>query len=556
MNGEERYPPNGDDLRAIVGDLCRRLERVEARLGMEAPVVRPEQPEPVQERSISEVRAEQESLEFAVGQAWFALLGIVVLAIGMAFLLSLPFSGLPPYLPSMSGYLVCALLFYLAGKTSRSFADISKYLRGAAMLLLFFATWRLFDFGAEAALAAGSLPGMLLILVVTVLNLFVAWRRASPVLFSLALLTGMAGALVIRDDWFALVMITLMVVCAAWAQVKLGWRSLASVVFALAMAAYIIWAIGIPSRGEAVGVDTTFPYMPWGIPVWILLLSLAVMKREDRSVEDTAVQVTGIILCLFGYGIFMLHQLLGYDHAFLLAQLVMAALLIGISVAFLIRERSRFSTFVYAMTGYMALSMALIKAFDSPEVFVALSLQSLVVIATAILFCSPFIVVANSLIFIGIIIGYLVVADVEQGMSIGFGVVALISARVLNWQKERLTLRTELMRNTYLLTAFFSFPYALYYLVPATYTAVAWTGLGLFYYGLHLYFGNRKYRWMGHATLVLTALYVLVVGTASLQSHYRIITFLILGSILVVVSIVFTILRARRQKDRSGEETS
>jgi hypothetical protein len=101
---------------------------------MESTVVGPVPSEPIKERPVSDVRADQESLEFAIGQTWFALLEIVVLAIGMAFLLSLPFPFLPSYVPSLGGYLVCGLVFLLARLATRSFSDISKYLRGAAML--------------------------------------------------------------------------------------------------------------------------------------------------------------------------------------------------------------------------------------------------------------------------------------------------------------------------------------------------------------------------------------------------------------------------------------
>ena len=80
-------------------------------------------------------------------------------------------------------------------------------------------------------------------------------------------------------------------------------------------------------------------------------------------------------------------------------------------------------------------------------------------------------------------------------------------------------------------------------------------GLSLFYYGLFLFFGNRKYRWMGHMTLLLTAMYVVLVGTAKLESHYRIITFLALGSIMVIVSLIFSFIR-RKQVSSPKQEDS
>ena len=41
-----------------------------------------------------------------------------------------------------------------------------------------------------------------------------------------------------------------------------------------------------------------------------------------------------------------------------------------------------------------------------------------------------------------------------------------VTARLLNWQQSRLELKTGLMRNAYLLSAWLVFPYALYHLVP------------------------------------------------------------------------------------------
>jgi hypothetical protein len=423
------------------------------------------------------------------------------------------------------------------------------------MLLLFFATWRLFDFSPEPALAAGSLLGRVLLILVVVANVILAWRRKSQTLFTIAMITGMAACLLGDGNWFLLLGISALVALSGYTQIKLEWRSVATITFSLAVGTYIVWAIGNPLINDELGLQKEFYPMVWAIPLWVVMVSAAVMLRPDLSVEDGPVQVSDFLMCALGFGLFFLHHLVAFDQEFLLSHVVLALILLLLSVAFWIREKSRVSTFFFAMTGYMSLSFALIKAFEGTDMFVALSLQSLVVIATAVYFCSPFIIVANCLIFIGIIGGYLVVTDVEQGMSIGFGIVALVSARILNWQKERLVLKTELMRNTYLIIAFLILPYALYYLLPEVYVAVAWVGLALFYYGLHITLGNRKFRWMAHATLLLTALYAIVIGTARLDSHYRIITFLILGSIMLIVSLIFTIRRAKRHKaSQTGKE--
>ena len=167
--------------------------------------------------------------------------------------------------------------------------------------------------------------------------------------------------------------------------------------------------------------------------------------------------------------------------------------------------------------------------------------------ATAVWFRSRFIVVANFIIYLSVVIAYVAVGGEETGISIGIGIVALASARILNWQRNRLELKTEMMRNAYLASAFTIFPYATYHLVPAEYISLSWLGLAGFYYLMNLIVRAQKYRWMGHLTILLTVLYVLVIGIALLTPTYRIISFLVLGTVLLAGSLIFTRLRAKRR---------
>jgi uncharacterized membrane protein len=76
--------------------------------------------------------------------------------------------------------------------------------------------------------------------------------------------------------------------------------------------------------------------------------------------------------------------------------------------------------------------------------------------------------------------------------------------------------------------------------------SLSWIGIAVAYYVMNLIVQNSKYRWMGHLTLLLTVLYVIVVGLTHLPATYRIISFLVLGTVLVAVSLIFTRVRSRR----------
>lgn len=79
--------------------------------------------------------------------------------------------------------------------------------------------------------------------------------------------------------------------------------------------------------------------------------------------ENPVAQVASVLNC-GGYLLVLLYTLMRYGDAFFVANVAASLVLLGLAVMFWVRERSRFATFVYAMTGYAALNMALIKALE------------------------------------------------------------------------------------------------------------------------------------------------------------------------------------------------
>ena len=493
-------------------------------------------------------------LELAVGQNLFARVGILVMAIGVGLALSLPWHGISAVAPSAVGWFLAASLLLLAGSLNHSFPVIARDLRPAGMALLFFATLRLCYFGEPCVLPHDSLGGSVALDLVVAANLAIGWCRKSAPLTGLAILTGYAAALAVGTPWHLMGMVTIMVLFSAFASVRHDWSWL--LVFATpgAFITYLLWAIGNPVIGNTVGIVKDPFISVYVILGWIVLFAVAMSMRRQRDTEIPAAQVSSVLNC-GGYFLFMLHNFLGHQETFTFANVVASALLLGIAVMFWIREKSHFATFVYAMTGYGALSLALIKSFGAgPNVFVWLSVQSLVVVTTAIWFRSRFIVMANFLIYLAIVVSYMIMVQKETGISLVFGVVALTTARSLKLQMGKLELKTELMRNAYLTCAFIVFPYALYHLVPNSWVALSWVGIALFYYLMNLLTKARKYRWLGHNTLLLTVIYILVMGIGNSQGTQRIVSFFVLGAVLMVVSLLFTVIRARQHRISSAEQ--
>jgi len=546
-------PPAESSQDTALTRLERRLARLEQHLGLpplETPAVSTSPPDVA--ASIV-APPTPEDLESVVGQNWFAGVGIVVLTCGVAFTLSLPFPSLPSFVPSLLGYLLSGALFFASRAGRNSFALVARGLSGAAMILLYFATLRLFIFGATPVLALDSVFGPLLLLAAVAVNLAVALRQPSNVLVGLALLTGYFTAAVLNAPAW---LFALLFAGSAISVLAARQRNVPALLLVLTLPAsylsYLLWMMGNPWAGRPVHLAMSPAAGLIALALTWVIIGLGPLCRRDRVGEDQLGILTAIFNCALGFGLFLVHSFLAFPAEFVTAQLLAALALLGLAAAYWRRGESPVSVFFYAMTGYLALTAAILRAFPAPEVFVWLSLQSLLVVATALWFRSRFIVMANFPIFVLVVLGYIVTAERETGISLGFGVVALLTARVLNWQQERLILRTQLMRNAYLACAFLVFPYALYHLAPRALVGVAWVGLALAYYLMNLIVRNVKYRWMGHLTLLLTVLYVAVIGLTQLAPAYRIASFLVLGSVLLVVSLLFSKLRERRRAGPAG----
>jgi uncharacterized membrane protein len=82
--------------------------------------------------------------------------------------------------------------------------------------------------------------------------------------------------------------------------------------------------------------------------------------------------------------------------------------------------------------------------------------------------------------------------------------------------------------------------------------SLSWLGAAVFYFIISLILKNKKYRWMAILTLFLAVIYVFVVDMARLEAGYRILSFLALGVVLLVISLLYA--RSRQKALPSREK--
>lgn len=208
-----------------------------------------------------------------------------------------------------------------------------------------------------------------------------------------------------------------------------------------------------------------------------------------------------------------------------------------ISSLYWVRIQARYNTFVYAMIAYLSLTISILSFCPSPLNLLWLCLQSLVVIITALWYRSPLIVLANFFIFVVLFITALLLGGQHGIIYAIFSIIALLSARVLNWKKDRLHLKTELMRNLYLLSAFVILPIALYNLVSLSLFPFSLGILSLLYFILRVILRIKKYYYLSMGTIFLGILFLLFWGISRLSLVNIIGAFFILGAELIVFTL-------------------
>ncbi len=538
-------------LRDALTKLEERISRIEATL--KSPPSAYQEEEEASSLFPSNLGEAADSLELRIGRFWFAKTGIIVLAIGIVFLLTFPYAGLPAAVPSMIGYFLVGALLTLSYILRKNYDFLSRYILGGSLLLLFFSSLRLHFYTDNPAIENLLILVPILVLCVAV-SLIISVYRKSPYLAGLSLTLGYITTLISDHSFTIFTLLILLALLSVYLRLKYQWNGL--YVFSI-VATYLVhmdWFFNNPLLGNKPeflsepGSNVIF------ILIYFIIFAFGNLFRIRQNSEDNIVTLSTFLNCFAGYGLYLLITATKVNQFLFLSHLSASVIFLLLSMLFWVKAKSKYSTFFYSILAYSALSVAIIVQFRLDNSFILLCWQSLLVITTALWYRSKIIVLANFFIFSLIFLFYLVIGRNIGIESLSFGIVALLSARIMNWQKHRLELKTEFMRNAYLGVAFVSIPYALYHSLPHAYVAISWVAVAIFYYGMSVFLANKKYRWLALLTLILTIVYVLIIGIIRLEPAFRILSFILLGLVLMTLSFIYT--KYFGQKSRDGERVS
>ncbi|MCK9401584.1 MAG: DUF2339 domain-containing protein [Bacteroidales bacterium] len=489
------------------------------------------------------------AFESKFGEFGLAWLGNLVLLFGIIFLVQyFQNTGLKILAP-VFGYGSVAGLFAVSWYLRNSHRNMASIFSLNGYILLYFITLKLHYFTKEP-LASDEYVGLTLLLIVTLFQGIMAIRRNSQRLGGLAFIMGIVTAIVSDSTHVMLPLTVIISATAVYFMVRYSWWRLLVFSIILVYFTNLLWLIHNPFMGhriEALKIhDFGFIYLF----IVAAIYSLVALIRQKETFSGNAAFIP-IMLNGLGFSFLVTLFVLAFfktDYIMLFASIALFCMVYSV----ILKSRSDWKVIasLYALYGFVALSVTAYGIYGFPRAYFLLSLQSLLVVSMALWFRSRVIVVMNTGLFLILLFAYLVSSTSVNSVNISFALVALITARTLNWKKQMLQIKTELLRNTNLITGFFMVLYALYRLVPGPYVTLSWTSAAILYFVLSFALHNIKYRYLALATMVATALYLFIVDLARVEIIFRVVAFLFLAVLSIVLSLYYT----KRRNNKPGFE--
>lgn len=488
------------------------------------------------------------SFESRIGEYGMAWLGNIVLLFGILFLtqllqkngqvlFSLAFSAL-----SLGG--IYALGYY----TKSAFPYMSRLFVYNGHILLFLVCMRIHVF-SESRIIENTFLGYGMVLLVILAFIYLSFRNKSQ---ALAVLTWIMMTVLAISSYSTHLMLVLMV-GISWSSIVFAlknnwWIGLIISIF-LVYFTFLVWIMSNPFLSGTFEIIAD-PHNGF-IYLFICAMSysfLAQFSKKER-VKEWLLH-TGIILNGIGFSVILTLAVLAFfTETYYILFSIIASFCMAYSIWLQARAQWKIVAAMYAIYGFVSLSIAIAGIYHFPLSFLLLAIQSLLVISMALWFRSRFLVIMNALLFMGLLITYLAAADSLTSTDFSFALVAMVSARIMNWKKKRLEIRTELMRNVYLFTGSGLLLYSLHHAVPVQFVTLSWALTAMLFFLLSVWIKNIKYRWLAIITMIITVFYLFIVDLKNISLGYRIVALLFIS----IVSLGISIFYAKRQKIKETE---
>jgi hypothetical protein len=488
-----------------------------------------------------------DSIEFRIGEYGMAWLGNIVLLFGIAFLIQYLQNSGHQFIGVLSGLVAISGIYVISYYTRNAYSYLSKLFAYNGHLLLFYWTLRLHFFQEEPLIQNESLA-LFLILICTGSLFYRAYLRKSQLMAGMVLLLILASGIISNSIHFAPAMIFLVALLSMVLYYKFGWLRLVFIFILLSYFAYFNFILNNPLGGNSPefikSPGLTYLYF---IGSGFVFSLLAILPKKENISDDFL--ISAVVWNGLGFSSVLAITAITYlSKNYVPAFTAIAVFCLIFSVILQARASLKIMASLYALYGFLAMSVAFYGLLKLPEVYMLFAIQSLLVVSMALWFGSRFIVVMNSILFLLLLVFYLANKPDYNSVNFSFMLVAFVTARIINWKKERLKIKTELIRNIYLSAGFVMTLIGFYHAFPPSYTTVSWIGAALLFFLTGRLLRNIKYRWLAIASLIASGIKLIFTDLSDLDIGLRVVIFLLLAVISITVSVLYTKFLIRKKE--------
>jgi len=481
----------------------------------------------------------KETTESRIVEYGLAWLGSIVFLFGIIFLMSYIESLGYVILSKVIAYLLTTMVFTFSYYSRKAFPTLTYVLNLCSVLLFYYVTVGLHFYSEEPLITQKGIA-LILIFVIIGFQLYDAIRKNKELLASFAITLSVITAVIADYSYITFLILIFSAVATLLLFFKKLWWRLHIFSLFLVYLAHLIWLFNNPVLGHSIGIVESPDYNILFLFGYAIIYSLSIFIPSER-LESNGKLISIAIWNALGFSFLLLIIIPSfYEASYPLIFSAISVYCLVFSVILKLRLDRNFAPATYASFGFAALSVAVYGFFGLPDAFLLLVLQSLLVVTMALWYRSQIIVVANAFLFISILLLYLIISDSNDFTNFAFAFAALATARILGWRKERLTLKTDIFRNIYLMLAFSMILYGLNQALPSNYVTLAWTATAIGFFLLSVLLGNIKYRYLSILTIVITGGHLFFVDLGQMDVFYRVIAFLVFALITLGVSLYYT----------------
>jgi hypothetical protein len=496
---------------------------------------------------------QNESVESRIGEYGMAWLGNIVLLFGILFLSQLLNKNEQKLFSLLLGIISVAGIYFAGNYTKESFPYMSRLFHFNGHILLFITSMRIYILKGSRITDIPFL-GYAAVLIVLIILIYLGFKRKSQLLVLIVWLMTTVTAIASNSTHLMLSLTVGITGTAVLLALRNGWWTGLIVSVILVYFIFLVWIAGNPIMNGSVGIISEHQYGYIYLFTCALLFSLLGLTPESEEVPVNFIH-GAIILNGIGFSFILALAVLAFftSNYFLYFGMI-AAFCMGYSIWLQSRGNWKTIAAMYAIYSFVALSITIGGIYKFPLAFFLLSIQSLLVVSMALWFRSRFIVIMNTLLFSGLLLVYLATSDSLASINFAFALVALATARVMNWKKKRLEIRTELIRNIYLFAGASMVLYSLHEAVPPHFVTLSWALSAMLFFILSVLIRNIKYRWLAIFTMIVTVFYLFIVDLKNIGLGYRIVALLFISIISLSISLFYT--RRIKSKENTHEQST